>query len=260
MVEITANKYTKVITLAESCSVQFQVEPLSRTATGRIEIQARRFKDGVFVGNLDRSNRTLYGLFDNISVEAMHVFAGESLQLWGIYRGIAPLEPVFLNASIVNLVVTEPEPEPEEEMAKILRKDNLWSTAWFPSFGMLRWTTEYIKDGNGNWIDANGLTGSLDYGFFTAGSRIHLAVCGGGSLGNRAVQKIISVRDEAGVALVTTNLNTIANRDTTEPHPATIETPGIAGQRVFLRFDDQDSSGAGYSWLGVNLSSIVVED
>lgn len=243
----------------QSCNVQFQLEPLSRTATGRIEIQARRFKDGVFVGNLDRSNRTLYGLFDNISVEAMHVLEGETLQLWGIYRGIPPFEAVILNASIVNLEVTEPEPEPEEEMAKILRKDNLWSTAWFAYFGGLRWTSEYIKDVNGNWSDANGATGSLDFGYFLAGSRIHLAVCGGGSSGNRGDQKIISVRDENNAILLSKTLNQIAPRDGAEPHPATIETPGLAGQKIYLRFDDQDSTDANWAWLGVNLSSIVVE-
>lgn len=241
----------------QSCNVQFQLAALSRTATGRIEIQARRFKDGVFVGNLDRSNRILYGLFDNISVEAMHVLSGETLQLWGIYRGIPPLEPVFLNASIVNLVVTEPEPE-EEEVARILRKDNLWSTAWFPFMGTLRWTTEYIKDGGGNWIDANGLVGSLDYGYFTAGAKIHLAICGGGA--TRGESKIITVRDEGNTILVSKTLNQIAPRDAGEPHSAIIETPGLSGQKIYLRFEDQDASSASWSWMGVNLSSIVIED
>ncbi|MEA5418533.1 hypothetical protein VB712_04790 [Spirulina sp. CCNP1310] len=257
MVEITANKYTRVITLNQSCNVQFALQPLSQTATGRIEIQARRFKDGVFIGNLDRSNRILYGLFDNIAVDAMHVLDGETLQLWGIYRGIPPFEAVILNASIVNLEVTEPEPE-EEEVARILRKDNLWSTAWFPYFGSLRWITEYIKDGGGNWINASGLVGSLDYGYFIAGSKMHLAVCGGGA--SRGESKIITVRDEGNTILVSKTLNEIAPRDAGEPHPAIIETPGLSGQKIYLRFDDQDASSAGWSWMGVNLSSIVIED
>lgn len=141
---------------------------------------------------------------------------------------------------------------------RILRKDVAWAGGHFAYIGMLRWTTAYSQDGNGNWGDNNAQTGSLDYGYFLAGTKIHLAICGGGV--SRGGQKIISVRDESNAVLLSKTLNEIAPRDAVEPTPATILTPGLAGQKVYIRFDDQDSANEGFSWLGVNLSSIVIED
>lgn len=158
---------------------------------------------------------------------------------------------------IIDIKQCDIEPPPQEELEmKILRRDPLWSTAWFPYFGGLRFTSAWRNIG-GTWTAVNSETGSLDYGYFLGGSRIHLAIAGGGS--TRGTQKVITVRNEGGDVLISTTLAAIANRNADEPHPATIETPGIAGIKCFLRFDDQDSTDADWSWMGVNLSSVVVE-
>lgn len=144
------------------------------------------------------------------------------------------------------------------EHPRIIRRDEIWTTAWFPYFGGLRWTSEYSQVA-GAWVDANGMTGSLDYGPFVAGSQIHLAVAGGGA--TRGNNKTISVRRMSDNSpLVSVTLASIAPRDIGEPHPAQIATPGINGETVYLRFDDQDNVTAGWAWMGVDLSTILIED
>lgn len=250
MVEITANKYTRVITLNQSCNVQFALQPLSQTATGRIEIQARRFKNGVFVGNLDRSNRILYGLFDNIAVEAIHVLEGETLQLWGIYRGIPPFEAVILNASIVNLEVTEPEPE-EEEVGRILHRDaETWGTQWH--YGNIVWNSAVFGQDK---------TGSIVFGFVKLSRLLHLAIGGHGNT-DESFLDILATDDTELYTYSVGSLIMIAtnNAQATSDSPLRIQINTSTHNGETAKIQVRDAHSGGNGWASVNFATLLVED
>jgi len=140
------------------------------------------------------------------------------------------------------------------ELPRILSRDAVWTMGWFGGFlSNPVWSSAFL---NGQVNEQQ--TGSLDYGYFRAGTQMHMGICGGGSSGGTS--KTISIRDQNGGVLISNTLQDLLgnqNRDT--PVAVTIETSAFQGEQIFLRFTDSDSSGASFSWIGVALWSIVIE-
>jgi len=243
MAEIITNKYTQIITIEASASVQFALEPLSRTMTGRIEIQARRIKDGVYVGNLDRSSRNLYGLFNNVCIDAIHVLDGETLELWGIYRGIPPLEPVILNAAIVNLEVTEPNEE-EEDMAGIIQYDPNWGIQMAEFHSSLHWIS---------YITGQHQVGSITFGMVRLKKWLYLALSG-----HATTEQILEILVDGNPIVTRTGNDFLQGGFRGSPFPTATNTSSHEGQLATIRLTDNHSGGNG--WMGVNWGSLLLGD